>query len=132
MVGISPDGRWLLAGDECGGVLAWDLAVNESAIAESRQTLNTFPPVPVTNLSFSPDSHWVASAHGVPGRMAMGTVVFWDLRLDEDDQLPPDVVIPALEEWLQAQPDDTAIQDPLRRLRTAAGIGTMPQAPVSD
>ena len=80
---MSPDGRWLVSGDERGGVFAWDLTQADTEIAGSRLALNSFQMPRVAHLSFSTDSRWLISAHAANNQQAMGTVLLWDLAGDQ-------------------------------------------------
>lgn len=78
-VRISPDGRWLAAGNRRGGVFAWSLAGDEAAILDSRLTLNRMPPFRIADLAFSPDGRWLSAAISQDGGQSMGTAIVWNL-----------------------------------------------------
>ena len=71
---ISPDGRWLAAGDAGGGLRLWELETpKERALAGHESGLRS--------VAFSPDSRHLLSCD------ASGLIVQWDVRTGEHE--PP-------------------------------------------
>ena len=69
-VAVSPDGRWLAAGDAGGGLRLWELETGrERALAGHQSGLRS--------VAFSPDSRHLLSAE------AAGLIVQWDVRTGE-------------------------------------------------
>ena len=69
-VAVSPDGRWLAAGDAGGGLRLWELETGrERALAGHQSGLRS--------VAFSPDSRHLLSAE------AGGLIVQWDVRTGE-------------------------------------------------
>ena len=81
-IAISPDSRWLVAGSLAANtVLLWDLSGSGPSASPQRLAGHTEPTV---GFAFSPDSHWLATATGLPdGNREFGsgdtTVFLWNL-----------------------------------------------------
>ncbi|HEY5910012.1 MAG TPA: protein kinase [Verrucomicrobiae bacterium] len=72
---VSPDGRWLAAGADSGGLKLWDLSTGKAL------TLSAGPSARIrTFAAFSPDSRFLLfTEQSVDAPPPIGTVVVWDL-----------------------------------------------------